>query len=186
MRFVLLFILIFPLNVFAADNIMINEDIMEIPLQQNPTVGRSFEPGIEPGVVISLPEGASAVIPGYKVEFKGIGFIVGIFCDANLSDDCSAYQYSEDYKNRTVYIRYLQTSDRQFRTPEGVAVGDRWDKTIQNIEDGKLVYSGNDSCVQLKSGWNACIHLMSANRTFDLKARRLLPKSTAIINFGHD
>jgi hypothetical protein len=183
MRFLLLFIVIFPLNVFAVDNMMVNEDIMEIQFEKSPTIGMSFEPGNEPGAVISLPEGAGAVISGYRVQCKGIKFIIGISCDSNLSDDCSTYLYSDDYKNRTVYIRYLQTSDRQFKTPEGVAVGDRWGKTVQNIGDEKLVYSGNDSCVQLKSGWNACIDLMSAKRTFDVKARRLFPKSTEPIDF---
>jgi hypothetical protein len=183
MRIVLLFILIFPLHVFAADNMMINTDIQEITLQINPTIGMTFTPGIEPGVVISLPEGQSAVIPGYRVRFKGVAFIVGISCDANLLNDCSTYQYSEDYRDRLVYMRYLQISDRQFKTPEGSTIGDRWDKTIQKVGDDKIIYSGNDSCVLLKSGWHACIDLMSAHREFDLKARRLLPKKTATIDF---
>jgi hypothetical protein len=183
MRIVLLFILIFPLRVIAGDNMMINADILEITLEKNPAIGMSFTPGIEPGVVISLPEGKSAVIPGYRVRFKGVAFIVGISCDANLLDDCSTYQYSEDYRRRLVYMRYLQTSDRQFKTPEGLTIGDRWGKTIQSIGDDKIIYSGNDSCVLLQSGWHACIDLMSANREFDLKARRLLPKKTATIDF---
>ena len=66
---------------------------------------------------------------------------------------------------------------------EGIAVGDRWDKTLQKMKDETLVYSGNDSCVKLKSDWHACIDLMSANRRFDVKARRLLPKNTEPIDF---
>jgi len=183
MKIVLLFILIFPLNVFAVDNMMINADIMEIKLQKKPAIGMSFTPGIEPGVVISPPEGQSGVIPGYRVQFKGVAFMVGIACDANLLDDCSTYQYSEDYRSRVVYIRYLQTSDRQFKAPEGLTIGDRWGKTIQSLGDDKIIYSGNESCVLLQSGWHACIDLMSANREFDVKARRLLPKKTATIDF---
>ena len=183
MKYVLLFFLIFPLNVLAVDNTMINKEINEIQFEKGPTIGMSFEPGIEPGVVISLPEGANVPIPGYRVRFKGIDFIVGISCEASLLDDCSTYQYSEDYEKRTVYIRYIQTAARQFKTPGGVSIGDQWSKTVQKIGDNTLVYSGNDSCVKLKSGWYACIDLMSANRKFDVKARRLLPKPTATIDF---
>jgi len=57
MRILLLFILIFPLNVLAVDNMMINSDIKEIKLQKNPKIGMSFTPGAEPGVVISTPDG---------------------------------------------------------------------------------------------------------------------------------
>lgn len=87
------------------------------------------------------------------------------------------------YKNKMVYIRYIQTSDKKFKTPEGSKIGDRWDRTIQKVGSNKFVYSGNDSCVRLKSGWKACIGLMSANRKFDTKARRLMPKKNASIDF---
>ena len=183
MRSVLLLIVILPLHAFAVDNMMINADIKEITLQTNPTIGLSFAPGIEPGVVISPPEGKSGVIPGYRVRFKGVGFMAGVSCDADLLDDCSRYQYSEDYENRLVYFRYLQTSDRHFKTPEGLTIGDRWGTAIQAIENKTITYSGNDSCVLLQSGWHACIDLMSVDRAFDPKARRLLPKKTATIDF---
>ena len=100
MRILLLFILIFPLNVLAVDNMMINSDIKEIKLQKNPKISISFSPGAEPGVVISPPDGQSPVIPGYRVRFKGVAFIVGVSCEADLLDDCSAYPYSEDYQGR--------------------------------------------------------------------------------------
>jgi hypothetical protein len=87
------------------------------------------------------------------------------------------------YKNKMVYIRYIQTSDKKFKMPEGSKIGDRWDRTIQKVDSNKFVYSGNDSCVRLKSGWKACIDLMSSNRKFDTKARRLMPKKNASIDF---
>jgi hypothetical protein len=37
--------------------------------------------------------------------------------------------------------------------------------------------------VRLKSGWNACIDLMSTHRKFDTKTRRLMPKKNALIDF---
>ena len=183
MRILLLFILVFPLNALAVDNMMINTEIKEIKFQKSPKIGMSFAPGVEPGVVIDPPDGKSTVIPGYRVRFKGVGFIVGVSCEADLLDDCSAYPYSEDYQDRAVYIRYIQTSDSRFKTQEGSTVGDRWGQTIQKVNNDKIIYSGDDSCVLLQSGWHACIDLMSANRKFDLKARRLLPKKTAIIDF---
>ena len=162
---------------------MINTEIKEFNFHKKPEIGTSFTPGVEPGVVISPPIWKSDVIPGYRVRFKGIGFILGISCEADLQDDCSAYPYSEDYKNRPVYIRYIQTSDKKFRTPEGSRIGNRWDHTLQKIGGDKFIYSGNDSCVRLKSGWNACIDLMSTHRQFDTKARRLMPKKNALIDF---
>jgi len=183
MRFAWLLFLLFPPSATAVDNMMINTEIKEFKLQKRPVIRMSFTPGLEPGVVISPPVRNSEVIPGYRVRFKGVAFIVGVSCEADLQDDCSAYPYSEDYKNRMVYIRYIQTSDKKFKTPEGSKIGDRWDRTIQKVGSDKFVYSGNDSCVRLKSGWNACIDLMSANRKFDTKARRLMPKKNDLIDF---
>ena len=77
MRILLFFILFFPLNVLAVDNMLINSDIKEIKFQKKPKIGMSFLPGAEPGVVVSPPDGHSSVIPGYRVRFKGIAFIVG-------------------------------------------------------------------------------------------------------------
>lgn len=183
MRILLLFILISPLNALAVDNMMINTDIKEIKLRKDPKIGMSFAPGVEPGVVVDPPDGKNSVIPGYRVRFKGVAFIVGVSCEADLLDDCSAYTNSEDYQSMTVYIRYIQTSDSRFKTPEGSTIGDRWGQTIKRAGDDKIIYSGYDSCVLLQSGWYACIDLMSAKRKFDPKARRLLPKKTAIIDF---
>jgi hypothetical protein len=183
MRILLFFILIFPLNALAVDNMMINPSIKEIELSKKPKIEMSFVPGVEPGIVISPPDGQSSVIPGYRVRFKGIAFIVGVSCEADLSDDCSAYPYAEDYQNRMVYIRYIQASDSKFKTQEGSTAGDSWGETIQKVGGDKIIYSGNDSCLLLQSGWHACIDLMSNNRKFDIDARRLLPKKTAIIDF---
>ena len=183
MRILGVLILILPLNVLAVDNLMINSEVKEIQFQKEPIMGMAFTPGIEPGVVISPPEGQSSVIPGYRFRYKGMAVIVGVSCKADLKDDCSAYPYREDYESRPVYVRYIQTSDAKFKTPEGSSRGDRWDRTIQRVGDHPLVYSAMDSCVRLPSGWRACIDLMSANRSFDPKLRRLMPKNTATIDF---
>ena len=183
MRWLLILIILFPINVLAADNAMINTSIKEIVLQDEPVIGMSFMPGNEPGVVISLPEGKPPVIPGYRVRFKGFSYIVGVSCQDNLQDDCSDYVYAEDYQNRSVYIRYIQTSDPQFTTPERAGVGDRWDKTIQRAGADEVKYAANDSCVVLPSEWNACVDLMSARRKFDPNVRRLMPVKSSKIDF---
>lgn len=183
MRFLLVIIILFPVNVLAVDNTMVHKSIKEIVLQDEPVVGMSFMPGTEPGVVISLPEGKPPVIPGYRVRFKGVPYIVGISCRDNLQDDCSDYVYAEDYKNRSVYIRYIQTSASGFKTPEGAAIGDRWDKTVERVGADEVKYTANDSCVLLPSEWNACIDLMSARRKFDPNVRRLMPAKSSKIDF---
>ena len=162
---------------------MVNSDIKEINLSQKPKIGMAFEPGVEPGVVISPPDGQSGVIPGYRVRFEGVAYIVGVACKDDLSDDCSAHIYADDYLNRKVYVRYIQTSDSRFKTREGLTIGDSWGETIQSISADRIIYSGDDSCVRLKSGWHACIDLMSTERKFDPVARRRLPKKTAVIDF---
>ena len=183
MRVLCALILILPLNALAVDNMMINSEVKEIKFQKNLIIGMAFTPGLEPGVVISPPDNQSAVIPGYRVRYKGLAFIVGVSCEADLQDDCSAYPYREDYESRPVYVRYIQVSDKKFKTPEGSSLGDRWDQTIQKVDDDRLVYSGMDSCVRLPSGWRACIDLMSTNRKFNAKERRLMPKNSAKIDF---
>ena len=183
MKFILAIIILFPINVLAVDNAMINSSIKETVLQDEPVIGMSFIPGNEPGVVISLPEGKPPVIPGYRVRFDGVSYIVGVSCRDNLQDDCSDYVYAEDYKNRSVYIRYIQTSDPQFTTPEGAGVGDRWDKTVEKVGANQVKYTANDSCVVLPSEWNACVDLMSARRKFDPNVRRLMPDKSSKIDF---
>lgn len=183
MRILIFLILLIPINALAVDNAMVNESIEEIELQDLPKIGMSFTPGMEPGVVISMPEGQPAVIPGYRVRFKGIAFTVGVSCEDNLMDDCSAYPYAEDYEQRAIFIRYIQASDPKFRTPEGSTVGDRWDQTIKKVAKNKITYTAGDSCVLLPSGWYACIDSMSAKRVFDPQARRLMPKKSSKINF---
>ena len=167
----------------AVDNMMINEEIKEIGLNRDPTIGMSFTPGVEPGVVISPPEGGSGVLPGYRVRHKGVGYLVGVSCSDDLADDCSAYPYSEDYQDRMVFIRYIQTADRMFESPEGSATGDRWDQTLKRVGSQQIHFSGNDSCIRLPSGWHACIDLMSTDRKFDPNVRRLMPRGRAKIEF---
>ena len=174
---------VMPLSVSAVDNMMINTEIAEIELSSLPVIGMAFAPGNEPGVVVSLPEGGMQVIPGYRVRFESLAFIVGVSCEANLSDDCGAYVYQDDYQDRSVYVRYIQTTDPRFKTPEGSSVGERWAKAVAHAGSGDIVYTANDSCVRLPSGWHACIDLMSPERTFDTVKRRLFPKKTAPIDF---
>jgi len=183
MRIFWLLMVALPLNALAVDNMMVNSEIPEIRFQKQPTIGMSFKPGGEPGVVVSLPEGGNIIIPGYRVRVEDMAFIVGIACEENLSDDCSAYPYSDDYDDRAVYIRYIQISDRRFTTPEESRIGDRWDQTVQKVDKNKILLTANDSCLRLPSGWHACIDLMSVNRRFDVEKRRLLPKKSAIIDF---
>ncbi len=184
MRAVLVLTMVMAATVVsAADNMMINADIQEISFQQPPAIAMAFRPEMEPGVVVSIPGSANTIIPGYRVRHDGVAYIVGIACEADMADDCSAYPYAEDYKGRDVYIRYQQTSDRSFRTPEGAAVGDRWGRTLRRLDGGEMFLSGNDSCVKLPSGWHACIDLMSTQRRFDSKMRRLLPKKNAKLDF---
>ncbi|MGD8242456.1 MAG: hypothetical protein PVF59_06520 [Desulfobacterales bacterium] len=179
----LLLFLVLPLTAPAVDNMMINSEIDEIALPSAPVIGMAFAPGSEPGVVVSLPEGAGQVIPGYRVRFEGLAFIVGVSCEANLSDDCGAYVYQDDYQDRTVYVRYIQTVDPRFKTPEGSTVGERWAQAVARADGDDIVYTANDSCVRLPSGWHACIDLMSPERTFDTVKRRLFPKKTVPIDF---
>ena len=167
----------------AADNMMINSDIPAIALPSAPAIGMVLAPGTEPGVVVSLPEGGMQVIPGYRARFQGLAFIVGVSCEADLTDDCGAYVYQDDYQDRAVYVRYIQTADPGFKTPEGSTVGERWDQAVTRAGGGDIVYTANDSCVRLPSGWHACIDLMSAERSFDTVKRRLFPKKTAPIDF---
>ncbi len=167
----------------AADNMMINSDIPEIALPSVPAIGMVLAPGTEPGVVVSLPEGGMQVIPGYRARFQGLAFIVGVSCEADLTDDGGAYVYQEDYQGRAVYVRYIQTADPRFSTPEGSAVGERWEKAVARAGDAAMVFTANDSCVRLPSGWHACIDLMSTERTFDTDKRRLFPKKTTPIDF---
>jgi len=183
MRLILIFILIFPVNVFAVDNMMINTDMPEIGFQEAPMIGMAFKPRGEPGVVISLPESTNIVIPGYRIKHDAKAFLIGISCEENLSDDCSAFPYSNDYDDRRVYIRYIQTSDQTFKTPEGSGIGDRWDQKVQKVNRKSIQYTANDSCVQLPSGWHACIDPMSVDRNFNMKTRRLMPKKSAKIDF---
>ena len=183
MRILCAFFLILPLNALAVDNMMINSEVQEIKFQKEPIIGMAFTPGIEPGVVISLPDNQSAVVPGYRVQYKGMAFIFGVSCEVDLQDDCSAFPYREDYEDRPVYIRYIQISDKKFKTPEGSSRGDRWDQTIQKVDADRPVYSAMDSCVSLPSGWRACIDLMSTNRKFNTKERRLMPNNDAKIDF---
>lgn len=183
MKPTLLLLLVVPFSAWAADNTMINAEIEALSFARPPAIGMSFQPAVEPGVVVSLPDGGITVIPGYRVSHSGIAYIVGISCEADMTDDCSAYPYSSDYRDRQVFIRYIQISDRKFRTPEGSGVGDRWGQTIQRAGSDPPTLSGNDSCVRLPSGWHACIDLMSTDRRFDTKLRRLLPKKSAIIDF---
>ena len=175
--------MLIPINVLAVDNTMINTSIKVTVLQEAPVIGMSFVPGTEPGVVISLPDGKPPVIPGYRVRFQGVSYIVGVSCRDNLQDDCSDYVYAEDYKNRPVYIRYIQTSAPGFKTPEAARVGDRWDKTVERVGGNEVKYTVNDSCVLLPSEWNACIDLMSARRKFDPDVRRLMPEKSSKIDF---
>ena len=183
MRVTLFLLLVIPFNAWAVDNMMINAEIKELSFAQPPAIGMSFQPEIEPGVVVSMPDGGITVIPGYRVRHNGLAYIVGISCKADMTDDCSDYPYRSDYQDREVFIRYVQISDGKFRTPEGSGGGDRWGQTIQRAGGDNPTLSGNDSCVQLPSGWNACIDPMSADRKFDQKLRRLLPNKSAIIDF---
>lgn len=129
------------------------------------------------------PDGKSGVIPGYRVRHKAMAYIVGVSCEADLSDDCSAYPYRDDYQDRAVTIRYIQAADPGFRTPEGAKIGDRWDRTVNKVGGQQITYAGNDSCVRLPSGWHACVDPMSAQRAFDLNLRRSMPKKKAKIDF---
>jgi hypothetical protein len=95
----------------------------------------------------------------------------------------AAYVYQDDYQDRTVHVRYIQTVAPRFKTPEGSSVGERWEQAVARADGDDIVYTASDSCVRLPSGWHACIDLMSPERTFDTIKRRLFPKKTVPIDF---
>jgi hypothetical protein len=167
----------------AVDHTMVNSDVNEIEFNNKPTIGMSFKPGVEPGIVVALSERQTLVIPGYRVQSNGVAFDVGISCKADLTDECHEFIYSDDYQSRSVYVRYVQTSDSAFRPEEGARIGESWQQIIDRLAGNEIIYSANDSCVRMPSGWHACIDLMSVDREFDPKARRLLPKNTARVAF---
>ncbi len=185
MKTLLFFSLLIPMCAFALDNTLVNSAVKELEFDSAPAPGMSFKPGVEPGIVLGLPENQTQIIPGYKIRSNGVVFDVGISCKADLSDDCSEYIYSNDYQSRSVYVRYIQTTDRSFRTDEGAAIGETWQQIIQRLGSNEIIYSANDSCVLLPSGWHACIDLMSVDRVFDVNSRRLLPKNTARVDFSY-
>jgi hypothetical protein len=110
--------------------------------------------------VTLLMTASGGLQPSFEAEFEGLKFTV-----------CTA-----DYKSKR--ISFISTTDKRFRTDEGVAVGDTLQKILETSRGEVINERGWAFFVRLKSGWNAAFV-----QGYEMTEGELLPEAKVAFLF---
>jgi len=107
---------------------------VRIALKEEPRLGSRLAGGVRSSSIL-LPISPSRMYPSYEVSYDDIEYTICV--------------------NGNRIINYISTETPDFRTPEGIAVGNTLEKVLE-VSQAKLVKEkGWAFVVPLKSGWKA-------------------------------
>lgn len=151
---ILLFVPVYAAG-FEADNLMIDPGVEPIRLKLAPEPGMKLVAAMEPNTVLAPFKHSGKTWPGYLVEYRYVKYIVAVSCGEDSTLPCSRL-YVSDYSQTELTVRYVQSADDTFTTPEGLRVGSLYAEAIRSIPAPSRIFTGSGECVRLASGWNAC------------------------------
>ena len=140
---------------FDVDNLIIDTGVKPIRLGLAPEPGMKLATQMKPNAVLTPFSFGNEVWPGYYVKFRYVKYVVAVSCGTDPKLPCSL-DFVPEFSDANLMVQYVQTSDANFVTPEGLRVGSLFEETTGGAAEASVVFTGDGECVRLKSGWNAC------------------------------
>jgi hypothetical protein len=164
---------------FVADNVLLKPGAEPLELDRDPTPGTPLTAAVEPDLVISPYRVSDESWTGYLVSYRYLQYEVAVSCGTDLDQPCNPLLV-RDPASAAKTIRYVQTSDSQFTTAEGLRIGDGLGDVLAKLHNRPPTYSGRGECIALPSGWNACFY--SDDLLYSIKDRSYTIKDNARVN----
>jgi hypothetical protein len=164
---------------FRAENLMADPDATPIKLGLAPEPGMKLNTTRMPNAVLAPFRFSRDVWPAFLVEYRYVQYAVAVSCGDDWTVPCRS-SYLQDVSESDLTIRYVQSSDDTFTTPEGFRVGSLYKDVIKQSVQSSDVYTGSGECVRLDSGWNACFYKDDLN--LDPQTRQYRPGPNAKVN----
>jgi hypothetical protein len=165
----------------SVDNVLVDSGAEPLKLTAEPLPGMQLMPGVAPNIKLTPYERQTVVWPGYLVSHRYVDYELAVSCGTDPQLPCSPATV-DDFSTATMTVRFVQTADEHFVTPEGLRVGSNLPDVLRVLDGREPEYSGSGACIRLPSGWQACFYRDDLLRDANLDKRR--PKPTAqVIRF---
>jgi hypothetical protein len=174
-------LVIIPMTAFAfvADNVLVKTGAEPLVLDRDPTPGAPLSAAVEPDLVICPYRASGESWTGYLVSYRYLQYQVAVSCGTDLDQPCNPLLVGNP-ASAAKTIRYVQTSDSQFTTAEGVRIGDGLGDVLAKLNNKPPTYSGRGECIALPSGWNACFY--SDDLVYNINDHNYTIKDNARVN----
>src|SRR5690606_36933173 len=125
----------------------VTESAPDLILNRLPELNEVIMPGRAPNIRLTPYLLTSFAHPAYRARLKGVEYYIAVNCDqAGSFDDCSTIAHNQ-FANKAVYVRFLQTSDPAFGGVTGMRVGNNF-ASVRHLfaKDARL--HGDGECIQ--------------------------------------
>lgn len=155
-----------------SDLIVETEDKNPLVLKRLPVLGERLVPGKAPNLKVIPFLLKSFAHPAYLAEVDGVRYILGVSCEPPVGfDDCSTVSHNL-FKQKQVYVRFIQSNDPGFSAVSGMRVGSPYQSVLNAFSDDAKIL-GHGECVATTFGWAACFD--AENLEVDRKRLTMMP-----------
>ena len=147
------------------DLIKYSEKLSSLKLNRLPDLYDAITPNRAPNIRLIPYLKKSFAHPAYEARFKNIKYLIAVNCeDPKGFDDCSTVPNNR-FEGKSVYVRFIQTSDSAFHSVNGMRVGQLYGDVKYLFADDADIH-GDGECLKTKDEWLACFDakLMSVNK----------------------
>lgn|GEM_PF-3168571 len=140
----------------------LDTQIPPLALNRLPELNELMIPRRAPNVRLIPYLRKSFAHPAYTARLNNIDYLIAVNCnDPSGFDDCSTTPHNQ-FKNKHVFARFIQTNDLNFQFIEGLKIGVSFSQVKHLFNDNAKIL-GDGECLQTQSEWAACFDSTDTN-----------------------
>ncbi len=163
------------------DLLVVSEWVPDLKLNRLPELNEEIIPGRAPNIRLIPYLFKSFAHPAYKSKLNGVSYYLAVNCDSAYGfDDCSTIPHNA-FRQRSVFVRFIQSSDPNFKLVNGMRVGNTFSQ-VEYLFDEDAEIHGDGECVKTRQEWLACFdgNKLSLNK----KRLQMMPaKDSRLLRF---
>lgn len=154
----------------------VREPAPALRLNRLPQLSEAIIPGRYPNIRLTPYLLTSFAHPAYKAIYEGVEYYIAVNCDDPRSfDDCSTTPHNL-FKDKKVYVRFIQSNDVNFNRVEGMRIGNRFDQVSHLFEEDASIH-GDGECLKSKNDWLVCFD--ANNLSVNKRRLQMMPIANA-------
>ena len=132
-----------------------DKSLAPLALNRLPDLNEVIVPGRAPNIRMIPYLRKSFAHPAYETRYQGKAFFIAVNCEGpGAFDDCSTTPHNQ-FANKSVYVRFVQTSDPAFQPVIGMRVGRSYGE-VKHLFEARPRLHGGGECLETSTEWLAC------------------------------